>query len=343
MRSALSILIVCLFSACSSVNYVGIETYNPAEITFPKSVGKVLIVNNALPQPDKIGYEYKLLGRVQDTARAQADSALVDLCRSLGKEIADVNYFNDVLLYNEPTRKDNAYYSDLELTPQQVTDLCRETGTDAVISVDRLLFDMRKDVVAFADGYLGGDIAVKTNGVLRSYLPGRDRPLATVLLSDSLFWSEAADNMVIMEHVLPSPENTLRTVAYYIGSKVSTNFVPHWMNETRWYFKGMTSTWKEASAYAAAEKWEEASEIWKRLYEHSSGGGKAKAATNLALYDEMNSKLPEALDWATKAYDLFKQTSGENGRYTQLLQLYVSALQERIRSDKKLNLQFGKE
>ena len=46
MRSILFIGIAGVLSACSTINYVGIETYNPAEVTFPENVAKVLIVNN---------------------------------------------------------------------------------------------------------------------------------------------------------------------------------------------------------------------------------------------------------------------------------------------------------
>lgn len=343
MRSALSILIVCLFSACSSMNYVGIETYNPAEITFPENVGKVLIVNNAIPQPDKSGFEYKLFGAIQDTARLNADSALVAVCQGLGKAILDVSYFDDVLLFNVPTRKDERFYSDEKLTPEQILALCRETGADAVISVDRMLFETDVNVVAFPEGYVAGDIAVKMAGVMRAYIPGRSNPLATVLLSDSLFWSEAADNIALLSFVLPSPENAVRAAGQYIGAKASPNFVPHWKNETRWYYSGVGSQWKEASAYAATEKWEMAAARWKQLFERSSGKNKAKAAANLALYHEMKSELAEALDWATQSLEMFKKSAGDDDRNTKLLNLYVEALTSRIHSDKKLNMQFGKE
>lgn len=144
MRTTLYLLVACLFSACSTIEYIGIETYNPAEITFPKKVDKVLIVNNAVPQPDDVGYTYNLYGTVQDTARAHADSALYDACHSLGKSIVDVSFFNDVLLYHDGTRQDTKYLVDEKLTPEAVKELCRETGTDAVISFDRLLFRMEK-------------------------------------------------------------------------------------------------------------------------------------------------------------------------------------------------------
>ena len=61
MRSILFIGIAGLLSACSTINYVGIETYNPAEVTFPENVAKVLIVNNAVPQPEDAGYEFTMM------------------------------------------------------------------------------------------------------------------------------------------------------------------------------------------------------------------------------------------------------------------------------------------
>ena len=80
MRVAYCLLSVCLLASCSSVSYVGIDTYNPAEITFPKSVGKILVVNNAVPQPDDVGCEFSLFGDKVDTCKVKADSALFEIC-----------------------------------------------------------------------------------------------------------------------------------------------------------------------------------------------------------------------------------------------------------------------
>lgn len=171
MRVAYCLLSVCLLASCSSVSYVGIDTYNPAEITFPKSVGKILVVNNAVPQPDDVGCEFSLFGDKVDTCKVKADSALFDVCRGLGRSMADMSYFNDVLLYHDAVRKDDVYYEDKKLTQDQVQALCDETGSDAVISLDRMLFESKKNVVAFAEGYVEGEIQVKMSGVVRGYLP----------------------------------------------------------------------------------------------------------------------------------------------------------------------------
>ena len=344
MRSTLLVLAFGLFTACSTVNYIGIDTYNPAEVTFPENITKILMVNNAVPQPPDRGYELNLSGHLQDTCRLHTDSALFDACRSLGTAMVDAGYFKDVLLYDSNVRTDTLYYEDRKMLPSVVKSLCEETGADAIVSVDRLLFDMDKLVTELPEGYLIGAINTQISAVFRSYLPGRDVPLATVHVADSLFWTESAVNLNLLDLLLPTAEEAAREAGRYIGLKASPNFVPHWQNETRWYFTGIGSSWKEASAYAAAEKWEMAARRWQQLYEASSGWKpKAKAASNLALAAEMLGKMPAAHEWASLSYELFRQHNGEKDNYTQLMKLYAEALSERIRNDRKLNIQIGKE
>ena len=51
MRLILCLLFAGILAGCSTLTYVDIQTCNPAEITFPATVGKVLVVNHAVAQP----------------------------------------------------------------------------------------------------------------------------------------------------------------------------------------------------------------------------------------------------------------------------------------------------
>ncbi|MEG1545139.1 MAG: DUF6340 family protein [Tannerellaceae bacterium] len=341
MKYIYPVLFACLLSACSSVSYVGIETYNPAEVTFPEGTRKVLVVNNALPQPGDVGYEYKVLGVRQDTARLKADSALFDACRSMGQTLAAEPFFDDVLLYNQTTRTDDIYYNDTKLTPEQVTTLCKENDSDVLISIDRLLFEVDRTEIAFAEGYSVGAINIKMNGVVRSYLPGRAAPLATIYMADSLYWSDTAESQIMQDI---TSDEALRAAGSYIGKKVCPNFIPHWVQESRWYFTGMSTQWKEASAFASGEKWDKAAERWQSIYDHSTGWKSlAKSGSNLALTFELKGDLQKAYEWANQSYLLFQKNGGDEDHNTKLLKLYSEVLMERIRSDRKLNMQIGGE
>ncbi|GHT35484.1 hypothetical protein AGMMS49574_24960 [Bacteroidia bacterium] len=344
MKNVCYLLIICLFTACSEIRYVGIETYNPSDITYPKSVRKVLVIDNALPQAPDTGYSYLIAGVAQDTCRANADSALFDACRALGNALVDADYFDDVLLFDVGTRQDNAFLADVKLTTEQVQSLCEETGADAVISFDRLLFNMKREVSNTFEGYFNGTIRVDIMGIARSYLPDKNKLPTTVLIADSIFWMESGISIAYLDHILPTPDDALRIAAKYIGMKISSAFVPHWNEETRWYFTSVGSRWKKASAYAGAEKWESASESWQSLYENASGWiEKAKSASNLALYYEMSGDLKKARDLASESYELFLKNKGEENAYTLIQKQYMLTLEKRLQNDRKLNLQIGEE
>lgn len=326
------------------MRYLGIETFNPSEVTYPQEVKKVLIVNNAVPQPPDSGYEYLLLGSIQDTCRANADSALVYACRSLGTAIFETDFFQDVLLYHDNTRTDNAFLEDRKLTQEQVQALCDETGADAVISFDRLLFDMVKTITNVSDIYMLGFIDVKVKGVVRSYLPSRETPQASVLIEDSVYWAEEAGDLRVMQAILPTADMALRAAGEYIGSKMYSMFVPHWARENRWYYTGFGTQWKKATAYASSENWENAFQVWHSIHQNSSGWKtRAKTASNIALYYELSGDIAKALEWAEKAYDLYKNNAGDEEEHTKLQGAYRAIILDRVRDDRKLNLQFGEE
>lgn len=343
MKKICCLSLIAIFTACSSIRYMDIETFNPSEITFPPEVKKILVVNNAVPQPAETGYEIWIMGAVQDTARAHADSALYDACRVLGETIVDANYFDDVLLYHHPIRTDQSFLSDPKLTQEQVRSLCDETGTDAIISFDRLVFNMEKNIIALIDGYYSGQIKVQVGGTVRAYMPKRDNALATILVSDSIAWQEYAEDVRLLNYFLPTADDALRGAGKYIGGEVYRNFVPFWQSETRWFYTGFGTRWKEASAYAAGSKWEQATSRWNTIYESSSGKSKAKAASNLALSAEMQGKFNEAHTWAERSRDLFLKHGGEESRDAKLLTIYAEALSNRINADRKLDMQFSPE
>lgn len=343
MKKALFLVLIWIvLASCSTINYINIETFKPAEITFPSVVKKVLIVNNAAPQHEQSGYEFKFLGNKQDTARAKADSALFDACRALGMSILETNYFSDVLLFHENTREDNDYLLDRKLSPTTVRTLCEETGADAVISFDRLLFEMNKVINSINPEFYNGIIKVQIAGIVRAYVPQREAPLATVIMTDSIHWTElGVPSLRELERYLPNPEEALREAGNYIGERATPNFVPHWQNEVRWFYSGITTEWKQGAAYASNQKWDNAEKVWESAYNKTKNETqKAKLASNLAFVNEMQGEYSDALKWSEIAANYFKK-KGEQSRDYQIQTLYKTGLQERIRENQKLNIQFG--
>lgn len=340
MRSIWCVIWVCVFTSCGSVSYFNIETYNPAEVTFPSDVSKVLIVNNTVPQPPDTACEEILFGVLQDSCKTELDSAFVLVANSLGQALMESDYFYDILLYHNPIRSDNDFLADKRLTSEQIRDLCDETGTDAVISIDRLLFKSRREIDVISGDYLEGGLKVEMNTILRAYLPERTNPLATVVVEDSLVWQRVTTDWEYMASLLPSGTDGINTLAVYIGEKTGPYFVPYWKEERRWLFTNPGTKWKEATAFSKAQNWEEAILRWEALYDRSGQWqNKAQAASNLALSYEMTGKFDEAYEWVKKSTALFKENAAEEDQNRKMLTEYEEILVDRALKDRKLNKQ----
>ena len=340
-RALCSGLFLLLLCSCASYHYVSIESFNPAVITFPEELRRVLIVNNALPQ-EEVPFE-STMRQLPDSIIIIADSTTFDFCNMLGEALAEFQGFDDVRLLEGCFRKDSSPLSALTLKREEVEQLCDEHEVDVVISLDRLLFRLNEYEGEVSGIDITGLINVEVSGVLRVYIPTRDTPMTTILLSDTItpntwmnwynldFWDLYFDF---------DPTNLIRESARYNAYEARKHFVPYWIQDVRWYYVSFESQWKEASAYAESEKWDEALAIWLKLYDRtSSRKQKARLASNIALGEELTGDLEKALEYATIAYQYMLHYLGEDDALTKKQEVYVRVLSSRVAENPKLRLQ----
>ena len=328
MRYWIILLGFFLLYSCSSIHYMDIQTLVPAQISYPDSVKKLLIVNNAVPQSSKMGYDYNLNRIRQDTARIYTDSALMVAARSLGETIAGSPYYDDIRLYEVPYNTGGEFLKDSKLKQEEVQKLCSLNGTDAIISIDHLYFKVTRYGNAFRRfSYdFNEEMQIIFSGIVRSYTPESEKPLSTFHMSDSIYWYDF-DGYILY-------------AADYMGTGAARYFYPNWINENRLYFKSSGSSWKQASAYASAQRWGDALAEWLRIYDKTSSWKKqAKLATNIALGYELTDQLKEAGEWLQKAVDLYQKNEKEKSNEKQYLDYYKKQLDKKIEGSSKLEYQ----
>ena len=328
-----------LLLSCSPVRYVSIETYNPAGITFPQEVKNLLIVNHAVAQPE-VPYESTLVNR-DDSLKLSADSALFTFCRVLGTEIAASPYFKDVRMLEEGYRKDRYFFSDRMLTSNDVSLLCEEHEVDAVVSLDRLMFEIKESLQKGFDFEIEGWMAIEVSGVIRAYLPGSDAPLSTIEIVDTIY-PQLMFDVLNMTTVFVDAEVLLQDAATLVAKRSLVNFIPYWSGDARWYYVSANAPWKEAGAYAASDKWEQAGEKWKKLFDSAADSSwklRSRLASNLALASELTGDFSKALYWATESFRLLEGRLNENDAYYKLQKMYIDVLKYRILADKRLHIQ----
>ena len=337
--------LLLLLLSCSPVRYIGIETHNPAAITFPPGMKRVLIVNNAVEQQE-VSFESELT-QLPDSIKITADSTAFDFCLTLGETLAEFAGFDDVRLLDEGFRKDKQPFFAPALTSDEVGQLCDEHEVDIVISLDRLLFKF-DEYAGFTYGLeVRGVVDVEMAGILRVYLPNRISPLTTIELADTI---TPVTELTLTPHDVNSwniifssdKTNLLRESAKFLAQEARIHFIPYWNEDVRWYYIASDSRWKEASVYADSERWDKAMAIWQTLYTRSSSWKqKARLASNIALGFELTGDLKEALKYAETSFQLLSTHLREDDTTVKRHELYIKVLSHRILEEQRLRLQMN--
>lgn len=341
-KGACPLVIICIaLCSCVPYRYVSIETYNSAAITFPQDMRRLLITNNALPQ-DEVPFETSII-EFSEEVKISTDSVAFDFCRTLGEMLADFQGFDDVRLLEGCLRKDMSPFTAPVLGREEVELLCDEHAADVIISLDRLLFKLKEHETNMFSFQMQDMIDVEISGVLRVYAPGREKPMTTLLLSDTLMVDTGFEyNYPVVRDLLLSDDepNLLRLSASYIAEEARKHFVPFWDGDVRWYYTAYGASWKEATAYAESEKWAKALEIWTTLYERTaSWKQKARLCSNMALGHELMGNSDQALQYAKQSHQLMLDHAGADDPYTKKQEVYVNVLTARIAEEQKLQLQ----
>ena len=304
---ALLLFTVFVFAACNTTQNFTIETQMPAEVTFPVPSPRVVLANNAVIQPPKSGVELMYGKTHQAGYSLLKDSAHWACINYLGKELYDSNYFDDVLIYNYTLREDDSYLSTQPIAPNQITDITEDADADALISIDRLLFNVSQTILG--NEYPFVSIEVTCRADFSVYLPGQSAPIASFSVADSLKFNDFVNNdsLLVYQHI---PLNLLNRSASFIAEAATRKLAPYWEQSNRTIYSGIDSKMKQAFAYCKRNRWEEAVAIWENVYQYDKNQKKrGRAAINMAFSNELNDQYETALEWvnkALKAYDTQK-------------------------------------
>ena len=340
---AITLFSILFFSSCAGIQYMSIETREPAQVTLPTGVKSVLVVNNVVQQPDDIGHNIKRLGKNQtDRTKASADSVAIFYTEALSQFLDEEEYFDAVKYYEKPLRSDNDFWQEVPITPETMHELRNATTTDAIISLDKLILQTDRTDFFRQEGYNYAGLTGRIQSVIRVYLPSMEGKIPVVQFTDSMKWEgyDIHDGRAYADLIVPSQEEAMKQLAVFAAEKMTKVFSPHWENQDRWYYTQMSSKMREGEVFAKNNQWFNAIEKWNEFYTKEKNKlNQAKAAHNIALGYEMLDDMDSAYKWAVLAVDLFLQstTSGSLERRRSLL--FKNEIERRRNTSNKLNMQ----
>lgn len=331
-------------TGCAGIKTITIQTQEPAQVTLPTSVGKLLIVDNVANQPSDIGHLKKRLSRSEaEKVSVKTDSLSIIYTEALTQFLSEEGFYEVVMLHNKPLRTDNEYWRENPITPEKMLALKNEAGADAIVSLDKILVTSDWEDLFIQEGYPFSKLSGKISSTLRIYMPTQEGMIPTVQYLDSLYWEGfdiSDDGMAYAEFVVPHAEQALKELAIYAADKMTYVLTPHWKNQERWYYTLSSSVMREAEAFANQAKWDEAIVRWENFYNSTNNKtDKAKVASNIALGYEMIDDIETALEWAVVAQNLFDESTSPSSLERRRISIYKKELERRLDTSNKLNMQ----
>lgn len=338
----ITLLLTLLMSSCAGIKYLTVETREPAQVNFPSNIHSIAIVNNVVNQPDEVGHDIVPIGHTQaERRKVSSDSAAIFYTEALAQFLDEEDYFYRVIYYNEPLRKDNDFFMERPIDPEIMLRIRRETGADAIISLDKLIIETRESENFKLQGYIHADLKGKIHSILRVYMPTMEGKIPAVQYNDSIRWEgfNIHDGKAYSDHMLPSREEVIKLLAVRAAEKMTYVFVPHWEMQDRWYYTLFNTLMREGESYARGSQWNKAIEKWEAFYHHSSKKiDKAKAANNIALAYEMLDEMDRALEWAKQSNNLFIESTAANSLERRRSLLYKNEIERRNNHSNRLNI-----
>ena len=309
------LLVLCLFSACTTLQTISFERLQAADVSYPDQVRTVGVINYA-PQ-DK---------QERDSIIGLWNGDGMVTVESLAREIAATDYFNQVVVCDSALRPVGMGNEEI-LPMSQADSLIQTLGVDMLFAVEQVRIELKEGSLFHTE--LMMDVPA-VDGVItplvRAYVSGRNAPLFSISKTDTICW-------------VVSPELTFGQIVQEASDFAATlpvsYLLPHWKEMNRYYFDGGNMEMRDAGVYIREQNWEGAAALWQKLHDGRKGKVKMRAAYNLALNYELQGDYERAKEYLDTALSLASEGSWEH----QLIEYYRLQLDEQARENRMLQIQ----
>jgi hypothetical protein len=337
---AVLLLATVLLSSCKT-NELYINVLQPAPVTLPPTIRKVGIINRSIPTD-----ETKLLDIIDkalslEGADLDKDGAQESINGVTGELMNNDRFIEVKTLADIDFRASRLGVLPPPLSWEIVEKICKEKGIDALFALERFDTDtrinystgkVRKDTplggISLLEHQAGMEVIIKTGW--RIYDPSGRIILDEINFVESLVFYGRGINPIAAVAALTGRKEAVKEVSKNAGHTYALRIVPYRIRVTRDYFVKGTDNFKRAKRKAQTGKWDEAGLLWEQETSNPKSRIAGRACYNMAIINEINGYLDDALGWAQKSWEDYR---------TRLALRYVRILEGRRYNSELLRVQ----
>ena len=323
------LLVLCsLYVNAQQQWYFSVDERYPAERNQLQGKQRILVVNNALTQPQDFGHSTILDGENKGNVEIDLSRSVLYCLFATTQSMEFTGEFDAVELMDISQNHSTNYYSRTPLTFSQAERLCTDYQADALLTLNQLvLYDIVESFPTDEGAYYAYLQAYAQSHWTIHYA-GQTREV-TFTQADTLLWeSQLHYNRTQSLSDLPSRQEALLYLARELGNRIGSSFAPSWQT-TRRYIYELPDLQAGLDAFRL-QRWNSAINQWITIVDSKDKKAAACAAANIAIAYEMLGDYASACDYAQRASRLFGAWKTAYGRQQQVnIRYYLAQLQAR--------------
>jgi hypothetical protein len=304
-----------LVSCKSYFETITIENVSPSKDELPNDIQSITLMNRSMNTQfqnyleDSLQAYYYRNG--YQLSKIALDSTACDTTiLSLANLMIESGRYDVVVPLVRNIKRDISYELLPEkLTENQVSTICREYNTDALMVLERFYAKTMADYTSerYINPSTGSSFAfyasldVKYGAFFRIYKPGENHLYKEIELVDTIYWESSDYSQERLFGKLPSIKQALISAGIKVALDLDGKISPNWIPEKRGYFL-FSSKGDRGQQLMNENNYEEAYTYWAELAQSKNRKTRSKAEFNLALLNELKGDIDAAIDWGLKSF-----------------------------------------
>jgi tetratricopeptide (TPR) repeat protein len=317
MKNLLFLFLAAYLIGCSPTNKLTMSVMEPAPVTLPPDIDEIGIINRSQPTDtsrilEKIDQVFSVEGKKLDEEGAR------ESVNGLSEELNKNPKFEEVKILGS-AKLENPGFGVFPgpVSWEKIDEICNKHQLDGLFSLEFYDTDSRIDYSAKK---------VKVQAPLGLEVPALEHH-ASINTTIKTGWRiydnigrNIIDEYVITENVttagkgvnpakaaaaITGRKEAVNQISNNIGQSYAESILPYKIRVKREYYVKGNDNFEIAKRRAQTGNWNGAAEIWEKETENPDPKIAGRAFYNMAIINEINGNLDEAIEWARKSYEDF--------------------------------------
>jgi hypothetical protein len=308
------ILAAIIFSSCASTESMHLSVLQPAPVSLPSYIKNVAVVNRT--QPAKKSKVFDAIDKIVTLEGAKTDEdAAEETIEGLTDELKKNTRFEEIKMVKESDLVTNTPgMFPAPLSWDVVEKYCDDNNADALFSLELFDTDSKIDYSVYKTSIrtpFGTVPSIEQQANMHTLVKAgwriydlRDKEiLDEAAVARTLNYYGRGVNPLLAVQALINKKEAVKEVGNAAGHAYAFRIIPLWIRVSRDYYVRGTNNFKIAKRKAQTGNWDEAAKLWQEETNNPKRKVAGRACYNMAIINEINGHLDEAIKWAQKAYE----------------------------------------